>query len=48
MKRTVPKGMFVDTDAILRGGRPDYPLFTPSGELIAFDGNHLTQAGAKP
>ena len=46
MKRSLPPSIFVDTHSILCGDRPDCPLFTPTGELIAFDGNHLTQAGA--
>ena len=47
MKRGVPPAMFVDTQGVLCGDRPDCPLFTPEGALISFDGNHLTQAGAR-
>ncbi|PZQ46690.1 MAG: hypothetical protein DI556_19530 [Rhodovulum sulfidophilum] len=47
MEALVPPTMFVDTHRILCGPGPSCPLFTPKGELIAFDGNHLTQAGAR-
>ena len=47
MERDVPAEMFVDTHRILCGAGPSCPLFTPDGQLVAFDGNHLTQAGAR-
>jgi peptidoglycan/LPS O-acetylase OafA/YrhL len=48
METLVPPSMFVDTQRILCGaGSTTCPLFTPAGDLIAFDGNHLTQAGAR-
>jgi hypothetical protein len=47
MEKLVPPEMFVDTHEILCGPGRSCPLFTPAGELIAFDGNHLTQAGAR-
>jgi hypothetical protein len=47
MEQHVPAAMFVDTHRILCGAGPSCPLFTPAGALVAFDGNHLTQAGAR-
>lgn len=47
MEARVPGDMFVDTHRILCGAGPSCPLFTPAGALIAFDGNHLTQDGAR-
>lgn len=47
MARTLPPEIFVNTQAMLCGEGTECPLFTPSGELITFDGVHLTQAGAR-
>ena len=47
MEKLVPPAMFVDTHRILCGTGPSCPLFTPTGDLIAFDSSHLTQAGAR-
>ncbi len=47
MEKDVAPAMFVDTHRILCGAGPSCPLFTPEGALVAFDGNHLTQAGAR-
>ena len=47
MRRSLPDAVFVDTEAILCGAWPDCPLFTPGGELISHDGDHLTRAGAR-
>lgn len=47
MEKSVPPALFVDTQKIVCGEAGDCPLFTPAGELITFDGNHLTAAGAK-
>jgi hypothetical protein len=47
MQRSVPPKIFVDQQRMLCGDGTACPLFTPTGELITFDGNHLTQAGAQ-
>ncbi|MFO1106295.1 MAG: acyltransferase family protein [Amaricoccus sp.] len=47
MEQVVDPALFVDTQAILCGQGDTCPIVTPSGELITFDGTHLTQAGAK-
>ncbi|GHU18496.1 hypothetical protein FACS189475_04070 [Betaproteobacteria bacterium] len=38
---------FIDLAALISGNAPDScPVFTPEGQLIYYDGSHLTQAGA--
>ena len=47
LRRSMPDSAFLSMqDAVCGVGR-DCRLFTPQGELISFDGTHLTQAGAK-
>lgn len=47
MKQRVPAHMFVDQYALICGqGQNTCPVFTPNGELISFDGGHLTKQGA--
>lgn len=47
MKQRVPPHMFVDQYALICGqGQSTCPVFTPKGELISFDGGHLTKQGA--
>lgn len=42
-----PEGRLVDIEALTCA--PDWtcPAFTPAGDLISYDGSHLTQAGAR-
>lgn len=48
LKRSLPAHVFVDQYALVCGnGQKKCPVFTPSGELISFDGGHLTKEGAK-
>lgn len=47
IKQKVPKGMFVDIQALICKSENDCPLFTPQARLISFDGGHLTQDGAR-
>jgi hypothetical protein len=47
IRRSVPKEMLVDPQAIVCGTGWDCPIFTPAGELISWDGSHLTSAGAR-
>jgi peptidoglycan/LPS O-acetylase OafA/YrhL len=42
----LPVGTYVSMQAAVCGTGPDCNLFTPQGELISFDGTHLTKAGA--
>lgn len=42
----VPKGTYVSMQAAVCGKGPTCGIFTPGGELISFDGTHLTRAGA--
>ena len=47
MKQGLPADMFVDQYALICGeGQKTCPVFTPNGELISFDGGHLTKQGA--
>ena len=47
MKQGLPADMFVDQYALICGeGQSTCPVFTPRGELISFDGGHLTKQGA--
>ena len=47
MKQGLPNDVFVDQYALICGeGQTTCPVFTPSGELISFDGGHLTKPGA--
>jgi hypothetical protein len=50
MERTLaaatPQGMYVSMQAAVCGAGPACKLFTPGGNLISFDGRHLTRAGA--
>jgi hypothetical protein len=50
MERTLaavlPDGTYVSMQSAVCGTGPTCRLFTPSGELISFDGNHLIRAGA--
>jgi hypothetical protein len=38
---------FIDFQLAVCGNRYQCPLFTPAGDLISYDGSHLTPAGAK-
>ena len=44
---TLPRGVFVNLLEASCGKEAQCPLFTRNGELISFDGFHLTPAGAK-
>jgi len=47
LKQRLPPHMFVDQYALICGqGQNTCPVFTPEGELISFDGGHLTKQGA--
>lgn len=47
MKQGLPEVTFVDQYALICGeGQSTCPVFTPTGELISFDGGHLTKQGA--
>ena len=46
MRSTLPPATLVDTQSIVCGGDA-CPMFTPSGDLISFDGSHLTRDGAR-
>jgi len=47
LKQRLPPHMFVDQYALICGqGQKTCPVFTPKGELISFDGGHLTKQGA--
>ncbi len=47
LKQRLPAHMFVDQYALICGqGKNTCPVFTPKGELISFDGGHLTKQGA--
>ena len=47
MKQILPKGMFVNIQALICQSEKDCPLFTPQTRLISFDGGHLTEQGAR-
>ena len=47
MKETLPEDIFVDVLGTLCGVPAQCPLFTPDGDLISYDGSHLTRAGAR-
>ena len=47
MKQSLPKGMFVNIQALLCRSDTECPLFTPQIKLISFDGGHLTKHGAR-
>ncbi|WP_020559531.1 SGNH hydrolase domain-containing protein [Thiofilum flexile] len=38
---------FIDQQSLICGSLTNCALFTPQGELISYDGGHLTRAGAK-
>jgi hypothetical protein len=42
----LPMGTYVSMQSAVCGIGPDCRLFTPEGELISYDGVHLTKAGA--
>jgi len=48
MKNSLQATQWVDIHALICGGnqRKSCPVFTPEGELMSFDGGHLTKAGA--
>ena len=46
MRSNLPANIFVDFHEIICGASNTCPLFTPKGELISYDGGHLTKAGA--
>ena len=49
MQETLKDRKWIDVHSDVCGSSSaqDCPVFTPSGELISFDGGHLTPAGAK-
>jgi len=47
MQENVQSDLFVDLIGRLCDGRGECPLFDEHGELISFDGTHLTAAGAR-
>ncbi len=46
MQATIPRNTFLDLSTMLCDGQASCPLFTDRGELISYDGSHLTKAGA--
>jgi peptidoglycan/LPS O-acetylase OafA/YrhL len=46
MRQRIPRGSFLDMADLLCGRDASCPLFTERGELISYDGAHLTKAGA--
>jgi len=48
LRQSFDKSVFVDQYALICGEKQSKcPIFTPKGELISFDGGHLTKAGAR-
>ena len=47
MRNSLPRNIFVDVSNMLCDGEPFCPLFTEQGELVTYDGVHLTKVGAK-
>lgn len=47
MRQVLPDNIFIDVSELFCGGESLCPLFTDGGELISYDGNHLTKVGAK-
>jgi hypothetical protein len=48
LRSTLSSDTFVDQYSLICGrGQQQCPVFTPEGELISFDGGHLTKAGAR-
>ncbi|MFO1217410.1 MAG: SGNH hydrolase domain-containing protein [Burkholderiaceae bacterium] len=47
LRRALPEGVFVSMQAAVCGAGPECRLFTAEGDLISFDGAHLTPAGAR-
>jgi hypothetical protein len=46
LSAAAPQGTYVSMQAAVCGRGPACKLFTPDGDLISFDGRHLTRAGA--
>lgn len=46
MRQRIPRDSFLDMSDLLCGSEASCPLFTERGELISYDGTHLTKAGA--
>lgn len=46
-KSKLPQATYIDVQSILCGDGDQCPVFTPVGELIAYDGTHLTPEGAR-
>jgi len=46
-KNKLPSTTYVDVQAILCADNALCPVFTPAGELISYDGTHLTPGGAE-
>ena len=47
MGAELPNTVYLDVSALLCGDKYLCPLFTDEGQLISYDGGHLTKAGAK-
>jgi peptidoglycan/LPS O-acetylase OafA/YrhL len=47
MRQTLPASIYVDTLDLICGSQTRCPTFTENGELISYDGAHLTKAGAR-
>ena len=47
MRNILPSNIFIDVSELFCGGESSCPLFTDGGELISYDGGHLTKVGAK-
>ena len=47
MKASIPAGNYLDVSELLCGSAATCPLFTEDGQLVSFDGAHLTQDGAR-
>jgi peptidoglycan/LPS O-acetylase OafA/YrhL len=46
IKKSLPEGTFIDMNNAICGPENMCPIFTPEGDLISYDGSHLTQPGA--
>ncbi len=47
MRNSLPRDIFVDVSNLLCDGEPFCPIFTEQGELVSYDGVHLTKNGAR-
>lgn len=47
LRSLLPESRFIDLQMTLCGNDDQCPVLTPAGELISYDGGHLTPAGAR-